>query len=137
MQIPDNSQRTSHGRVAGPMGRPAISGETPRGTVVPRGPKTPPTTGTAPGGAITNIMPNKIRSEPQTHCGPALNRLLYLQESNKQKPDKTDLQHCTQHTYRYTNVSAQRTYNLPSRAVARGSPRGGGWAIPPPSPSNR
>ena len=33
MQIPANSQRTSHGRVAGPMGRPAISGETPRVTV--------------------------------------------------------------------------------------------------------
>ena len=42
MQRPDNSQRTSHCRVAGPMGRPAISRETPRGTVVPRGPKTPP-----------------------------------------------------------------------------------------------
>ena len=42
MQIPDNSQRTSHCRVAGPIGRPAISGETPRGTVVPRCPKTPP-----------------------------------------------------------------------------------------------
>ena len=57
-KIPANFQRTSHGRVVGPMGRPAISGETPCGTAVPRGPS-PPTTGTAPGGARTNIMPNK------------------------------------------------------------------------------
>ena len=48
------------------------------------GSEDPPTTGTAPGGARTNIMPNKIRSEPQKHCGPALRRLLYFQESNKQ-----------------------------------------------------
>ena len=113
MQRPDNSQRTSHCRVAGPMGRPAISGETPRGTVVPRGPKTPPTTGTTPGGAKTNIMPNRIRSEPQKHCGPALSRLLDVQESNKQEPDKTDLHLCRQHTYRYTKVPVQPPDTLP------------------------
>ena len=36
------SQGNYHSRVAGPMGRPALSEETPQGTVVPRGPKTPP-----------------------------------------------------------------------------------------------
>ena len=36
------SRRNYHSRVAGPMGRPALSEETPRGTVVQRGPRTPP-----------------------------------------------------------------------------------------------
>ena len=36
------SQGNYHSRVAGPMGRPALSEETPQGTVVPRGPQTPP-----------------------------------------------------------------------------------------------
>ena len=36
------SRRNYHNRVAGPMGRPALSEETPQGTVVPRGPRTPP-----------------------------------------------------------------------------------------------
>ena len=36
------SQGNYHSRVAGPMGRPALSEESPQGTVVPRGPKTPP-----------------------------------------------------------------------------------------------
>ena len=51
------SRRNYHSRVAGPMGRPALSEETPRGTVVPRGPRTP---GTAPGGARTSIVSKKI-----------------------------------------------------------------------------
>ena len=38
---PTMSRRTCHRRVAGPMGRPAPSEETPQGTVVPRGPRTP------------------------------------------------------------------------------------------------
>ena len=33
---PTKSRRICHRRVAGPMGRPALSGETPRGTVVPK-----------------------------------------------------------------------------------------------------
>ena len=61
-----NSQGNVHRRVEGPMGRPPFSWRvTPQGTVVPTCPKTPPTTGTAPSGAITAQRAGQITETPR------------------------------------------------------------------------
>ena len=49
----------------GAHGPPCPLGESPQGTVVPRGPKTPPTTGTAPGGAKHDNIPSTETDTPR------------------------------------------------------------------------
>ena len=51
----------------GAHGPPCTFGESPQGTAVPRGTSAPPTTGTAPGGAKTDKIPD-TRRVPQKLC---------------------------------------------------------------------
>ena len=55
-----------HRRVAGPMGRPAPSEETPHGDRGNEGSKDPPTTGTAPGGARTINHAKQVTLAPES-----------------------------------------------------------------------
>ena len=112
MQIPDNSQRTSHGRVAGPMGRPAVSGETPRGTVVPRGPKTPPPREPPPEAQKLTSCRTESDRNPRNILAQRLAGSLSSKNSNK-KTRQDRLTSCRQHPYRYTEVSAHHADNLP------------------------
>ena len=109
------------------MGRPALSEKTPHGTVVPRGPRTPPTTGTAPNGARTGKMPDK-KQIPQKDVDPSLRRsqwLVHYQTQITQGGTHSSRTHPDRKQPKCPDSILNKRNSV--GPLPRGRPRGSGW----------
>ena len=97
-----------------------------------RGSEDPPTTGTAPGGAITNISPNKRNQNPRNIVAQRLAGSFTSRKVTNKNPTRQTYS-IADNIHTDTQMFPHNAQTTIERAVARGSPRGGGWANPPPS----